>query len=216
MTLKFFKNSLLGVTLFFLPFFSCQTKTAEIKGNATYNFKQISILPARNAKFFLLPVDTTKKGFEAVADEKGDFSIAEIPPGDYFLIGVSSNGSLSPVETFIQLYPFIYSPIIGVDNKNSILVEKAFTAANNVITNSNLDSSQQELQIAAELRDSVYHIIPENSQLLSHLSSYLNLPQLLGQNHYLTSYPISIRIKKVTVKQGESMNEKIDFGIKRI
>jgi hypothetical protein len=213
MTLK--KIILASTILFFLV--SCKPKYGSLTGNVYWKYNNyVGNKPDEGSTVYLFSADTSKAVLQTTCDVQGNFKFDKIVTGKYMAVIESKNTNTSASDQLYEMYTIdnykyfdlsfdkIDSTLFNNAMDNYYEVQKKELSAPAYYSYKEklnyYDSLELTKSKANNLADSLFKKIPKDNRLMT-------------QIYLLGSFAKKKKFKEIDIKENESENIVIDFGL---
>jgi len=189
----------------------------QLTGNVYWKYNNfVGNKPDAGSEAFLYSLDTLRKDvkYEATCDVMGNFKFDKVPPGYYFLIVRSRNTTNSPDEHLerLLLYSSYLSRLFGYDiyqeNKSQIKEYKVLDS----LYNKALMADEKDYGSFSKKYDAYRKLEKQKMEFAETILD--KLPKdFTSRIGLYTGYSKKIELSTVTIEEGKTTNEIIDFGI---
>lgn len=202
-------------------FFSCSPKRGSVAGNVYWKYNNfIGNKPDAGSDVFLFSSDTGKAPLQATCDIQGNFSLADVPVGDYKLVVRSKSTNASCYDLVYDLLSYINTPFMRGDGKYNGqvhgFIENYFAMERLDISDSRRsDSFKIYRNRTIDVSDSILKEIPHNSQFRHWVLDYGMSPDKITVDDISigTMAGNKIKVKDIKVEEGKTTTEIVDFGL---
>lgn len=194
-------------------FASCEKPKGSLAGNVYWKYNDfIGNKPDAGSEVFLYSSDTTRPVIKTKCDVQGNFSLKDIPEGDYLLVVQSGNTRSSAKEALMELAYTKTKPFLGFDIgdiadtseiRNVLRFELSDTSSNNEsyeALTARIKKREAAEKSKEDKAEEIIGKIPRNARLFKDV---------------ITIGRVSNKINLKTVKIAKDKEEKVvvDFGI---